>query len=75
MRAVSSAQNIGNSIVASATNPEQIITAVVSQLATQAIKMGLGQVQSYVNKELNTPQKNQTQALSTQSPAALFTLH
>ena len=75
VRAVSSAQNIGNSIVASATNPEQIITAVVSQLATQAIKMGLGQVQSYVNKELNTPQKNQTQALSTQSPAALFTLH
>lgn len=72
MRSVSSAQNISSQILASATHPEQIITAAVSQLATQAIQMGLGQVQSYVNQEINNPQKNQTRALNNQSPAAQY---
>jgi ferritin-like metal-binding protein YciE len=72
MHAVSSAQTIGNNIVATATNPEQIITAAVSQLATQAIQMGLGQVKSYVSQEINNPQNQQTKALSTQSPAAQY---
>ncbi|MDR3559398.1 MAG: hypothetical protein P4L62_00335 [Candidatus Pacebacteria bacterium] len=73
MRAVSSAQNIGNNIVSSATKPEQIITAVISQLATQAIQMSLGQTKSNVNQTINNPQKNQANALSTQSPKNLFT--
>lgn len=46
------AQDLGNKILAGATHPEEIITAMVSQMMSKAMQMGISQVQSMVGKEI-----------------------
>jgi hypothetical protein len=49
---VANVQNIGNQIIAAAQHPEEIVSAVVSQMITQAIQQGIGEAQRIVNREL-----------------------
>jgi hypothetical protein len=52
-QAVTNVQDIGNKIVAAATHPEEIISAIVSQMMTQAIQQGIGMARNIVEKEVN----------------------
>lgn len=58
-------QDLGNKIIAAATHPEEVLTAIVSQLMNQALQQGIGQVQNLINKEKSindkTTQNSQNQ--------------
>jgi len=73
---VASVQNIGNSIIANATHPEEVITAFISQMITKAITTGLGQVQSMINQQTNKLTQQATtqinQAIKASGPAAIY---
>lgn len=47
---VANAQDLGNKVLASATHPEEMITAFISQMITKAIDQGIGNVQNQINK-------------------------
>ncbi|HPN96367.1 MAG TPA: hypothetical protein PLK35_01235 [Candidatus Moranbacteria bacterium] len=51
--AVANVQDIGNKILAAATHPEEVITAVVSQMITQALEQGIGQIEKYIDEEVD----------------------
>ncbi len=53
-------QNMGKTIVATATNIPEVITAVVSQMAIQSIQQGVGKVQANINKETTTTQNQES---------------
>lgn len=48
---VSNVKDIGNKIVAAAQHPEEIITAIVSQMMTKFIQQGIGEVEKVIDKE------------------------
>lgn len=52
-QAVTNVQDIGNKIVAAATHPQEVISAIVSQMMTQAIQQGIGIARNVVEKEVN----------------------
>lgn len=74
--AIANTQDIGNKIIAGATHPEQIISAVVSQMITQAIEKGIGEVSKMVDKQMGQmTQKAQGElnnAIKTSGPGAAF---
>ncbi|MDQ1283811.1 MAG: hypothetical protein QG620_159 [Patescibacteria group bacterium] len=47
-------QDLGNKIIASATHPEEIISAVVQQMITKAIQQGVGEIEKAVQKEFDS---------------------
>ena len=51
--AIVNVQDLGNKIIAAATHPEEVVSAVVSQMITKAIQQGIGEVQSMVEKEVD----------------------
>jgi len=69
-------QNIGNNIIASATNIPEIITAIVSQMAIQSIKQGIGNVQANINKDTvaaqNQAANQQNSAVQQLGPGAQY---
>jgi hypothetical protein len=52
-QAVANAQDIGNKILAAATHPGEMISAIVSQVVTQAIQQGIGTVSNLVDRQVN----------------------
>jgi len=57
-------QNIGNTIIGNATNIPEVITAIVSQMAIQSIKQGVGKVQANIQKEVTTAQNQASSQLN-----------
>ena len=70
-------QNIGNTIIGNATNIPEVITAIVSQMAIQSIKQGIGKVQANIQKEVTTAQNQassqQNTAVQKLGPGAQYT--
>ncbi|OGI29619.1 MAG: hypothetical protein A2288_01960 [Candidatus Moranbacteria bacterium RIFOXYA12_FULL_44_15] len=52
--AYTNTQDLGNKIIASATHPEEIISAVVQQMITKAIQQGVGEIEKAVQKEFES---------------------
>lgn len=52
MQATANAKDLGNKIIASAQHPEEIISALISQMMTQLISQGLGMVKNAAQKAL-----------------------
>jgi len=50
-------QDIGNKIIAAATHPEEVISAVVTKMITQVITQGIGNVQQMISKQVNAMAK------------------
>jgi hypothetical protein len=50
-------QDIGNKIIAAATHPEEVITAVVTKMITQVITQGIGNVQQMISQQVNAAAK------------------
>lgn len=60
MQSKANAEDLGNKVIASATHPEEIITALVSQLITKSIGQGMGSLPSIFQKELGSLTGNAT---------------
>ena len=70
------AQDLGNKILAGATDISEIITAVVSQMITKTISQGIGGIQSSIKKEVNSTvdkaAQEMKQQVKNQGPSALY---
>ncbi|MFH0969784.1 MAG: hypothetical protein V1804_04710 [Patescibacteria group bacterium] len=56
----SQAEDLGTKIIAAANSPAEVITSLVTRLATRTIQSGIGQAQSYVQREINNKMYNAT---------------
>lgn len=54
----SQTEDLGNKIVAGATNVPEVITAVVTKLVTKTIRQGIGNVQTNIQREINNTTYN-----------------
>jgi hypothetical protein len=67
-------QDIGNKIIASATHPEEVISAIVSQMISQMMSQGMGSMQQMMKQvglSNQAGQQNKNNA-ATQGPGATF---
>jgi hypothetical protein len=77
-QAVANAQDIGNKILAAATRPGEMkmISAIVSQVVTQAIQQGIGTVANMVDRQVNQVEDKALNTLNSKlkdaGPGALY---
>lgn len=50
----SNVQDLGNKVIASATNIPEVMTSLVTRMITQSIQQGIGNIQSNLQKEINS---------------------
>lgn len=72
----SSVQNMGYSIIATAQNIPEVITATVIQTASEIIQQGIGnaksRVQKEVNNKINSVKKDTNESIQTGGPGATY---
>jgi len=69
------AQNLGNNIIANATSLPEIITGVVSKMATQLMTQGIGNIQAQVQKSISVQNRARFQMnaqINSGGPGALY---
>lgn len=76
---VANVQNLGNNIIANASHPGEVISAVVSQMITQSIQQGFSAVQKKAMQQTYNVQNKITdemnKAIENSGPGARFNLH
>ncbi|MFH0969389.1 MAG: hypothetical protein V1804_02685 [Patescibacteria group bacterium] len=69
-------QDLGNKIIASAQNIPEVITAVVTRIATNAIRQGIGNAQRNVQREINNVvggvRRDVNEAVRQSGPGTIF---
>lgn len=69
-------QDLGNKIIASAQNIPEVITAIVTRIATNAIRQGIGNAQRNVQKEINNVtsgvRRDVNEAVQQSGPGTIF---
>jgi hypothetical protein len=66
-------EDLGNKIVAAANTPTEVITSLITRLATRTIQTGIGQAQRMVQREINTNMYNATsQIRNATDPRQIF---
>lgn len=69
-------QDLGNKIIASAQNVPEVITAVVTKIATNAIRQGIGNAQRNVQREINNVtsgvRRDVNEAVQQSGPGTIF---
>jgi len=66
-------EDLGNKIIAAAKSPQEVITSLVTKLATRTIQQGIGQAQQYAQREINNQMNGYTQQIRRQTdPRNIF---